>query len=101
VIDIADVATLAAADSGTVRAGEDRVFRVRWPTADCSLSVLPASNVAEAGVVKDLDAPVLTWSVGPIGADPAALFTTVLSPRQLTTIRDSLRLRCESTGRTR
>jgi hypothetical protein len=95
VIDVADVATLDAADSGTIQAGAEHVFRVRWPIADCSLPVLPFSNVSSGTRRgRHIDTPALAWSIGPVGGDPAALFMTALSPSQLTTVRDSVRRLC-------
>jgi hypothetical protein len=95
VIDVADVATLDEADSGTLRAGAERAFRVRWPTVDCSLPVLPFSNVS-SGTRRGrrIDTPALAWSIGPVGGDPAALFMTALSPGQITTVRESVRRLC-------
>jgi hypothetical protein len=95
VIDVADVATLDAADSGTLRAGAEHAFRVRWPTVDCSLPVLPFSNVSSGTRRgRHIDTPALAWSIGPVGGDPAALFMTSLSPSQLTAVQDSVRLLC-------
>jgi hypothetical protein len=96
VIDVADVATLAAADSGILRAGADRAYHVRWPIAGCSVPSLPRSNISP-GVSSggDIDSPALAWSIGPTGADPAALFVTVLSPSQLVIIREAVQRLCE------
>jgi hypothetical protein len=81
VLDIADVATVDPADSGVLRPGAQRPFRVRLPIADC-------------GRGTGSQAPSLAWSVGPADADPLALLTTGLSPPQIATIQAAAALLC-------
>lgn len=71
VLDVADVATIDAPDSGVLRAGSRRTFRVRLPARSC------ASTRA------------LAWAVGPVDADPQAVLTTTLSPTQLRAVREA------------
>jgi hypothetical protein len=98
VIDIADVSTIDAADSGTLRSGATHVFVVRWPAADCSSSVLPLSRFRPTAEAGGDAAPDLAWSVGPVGKDPAALVATAFSSRQLSSVGEAVAALCEPPG---
>lgn len=97
VIDIANVSTIDAADSGILRAGATHPFHVRWPVADCSSPVPPLSTLGAPALGGGI-APALAWSVGPVRGDPAAVLTTALSRRQLATIHQALAALCEPPG---
>jgi hypothetical protein len=78
VVDIADVATVDAADAGVLPAGSTRAFRVRLPVGDCAAPGLPA----------------LQWSVGPVGADPVTVLSTPLDPAPRAGVDAALRRAC-------
>ena len=84
VVDIANVDTIAAADSGTLSAGGARALQVRLPLTGCTPPQVPL----------DAGPPGLTWSVGPVAGDPAAVVTTALSQAQVATIDAVARRAC-------
>jgi hypothetical protein len=97
VLDIADVATIDAADSGVVPAGAGRWLRVRLPIRDCSSPVLPLTAIEpSAGAAGDAVGaqPALAWSIGPEGTDPLALLNTGLSSPQAALVRDAVLRLC-------
>jgi hypothetical protein len=98
-IDVANVATLSAADAGILHSGSDAVLHVRWPIEDCASPALPpTAYVAADEDAVDRPVATLAWSVGPPGKDPAALTVTVLSPTQLATVRDAVARVCAPPG---
>ncbi|MDQ1627118.1 MAG: hypothetical protein QOI54_862 [Actinomycetota bacterium] len=97
-IDVADVATLSAADAGILQAGSDAVLHVRWPIEDCASPALPPTAYAADEDAVDRPVATLAWSVGPAGKDPAALTVTVLSATQLATVRHAVAGVCAPPG---
>jgi hypothetical protein len=70
-VDVADVSTLEAAESGTLPPGGSLVLHVRLPIRDCRRGPLLDDPLGAAG------RPALRqWSVGPVGGDAAATFVT-------------------------
>ena len=72
-VDVADVSTLEAAESGTLPAGGSLVLHVRLPIRDCRAGTLLDDSFGIAG-----RPAVLPWSVGPVGGDAAATFVLAL-----------------------
>lgn len=93
-VDIADVDTIDAADTGVLEPGASRAFTVRLPVADCAVPVLPLP-VDRVGTDDGAD---LVWSVGPAGGDPAALFVTRLPAGRLAVLRGALLRACAPVG---
>ncbi len=81
-VDVANVDTLAMADSRRIEPGATATVHVRLPIARCS------------GGTGGTTPPVLTWSVGPRGDAPSAFATTSLTPAQTATIAAAARARC-------
>jgi hypothetical protein len=88
-VDIADVDTIDPADTGVIRPGNPLHLDVRLPVGDCS--TLSAPLRAEAA---RLDRPVLTWSIGPAGGEPAALVPTPLDEAAAAAISRATRRTC-------
>lgn len=91
-VDVADVATLDAADAGVVRAGATRTLRVRVPVTGCS---------APVGTPGPLDVPPgvptsLSWAVGPAGDAPVAVAAVRLTPAQVAAAARAVRAACGS-----
>ncbi len=100
VVDIADVATLDAADSGLLRPGAMRAFRVRLVVADCLTPFLALPTLGDGtggdgtGGTRKGGGLALSWSVGPGTGDPQATALTALSPDQVARIRRAVRSLC-------
>jgi hypothetical protein len=81
-VDVANVDTLAMADSRPIEPGDAATVQVRLPIARCSDGTGGATPSA------------LTWSVGPLGDAPSAFATTSLTPVQTATITAAAHARC-------
>jgi hypothetical protein len=82
-VDVADVSTLEAAETGILPAGGSLVLHVRQPVRHCGAVSL--RDLARAG-----SGPGLPWSVGPVDGDAAATFVTMLAKHVTSAIRKSV-----------
>jgi hypothetical protein len=92
VIDIADIDTLAAADTVVLPGGARRQVRVRLAVADCAS---PVSLLGAGASEAEGPNPSLTWSVGPANQDPTTLVGTALSSGQVAKVAAAVRTQCE------
>ncbi len=91
-VDVADVATLDAADAGVVATGATRTLRVRVPVTDCARADgAPGSMAARSGVPASLP-----WAVGPVGDAPVAVVAVPLTPAQVAAAARAVRAACGS-----
>jgi hypothetical protein len=84
-VDVADVATLDAADVAVLGREQGRTLHVRVPVTDCGVPGL---------------ATALRWSVGPVGGDPVIVLTTALGAGDRAEVEAALRRACEPAGTT-